>query len=238
MRYQRFESPDRPINAARFKAVGLQPNDSTGDTVPGSAVPDDDHILPGQTHANEDFYGIRSRSRFFALLTPPPVGHGGPTSGVTPGRTWYDPGRGRSQFDERFVEPYRHDLSASSVTVPSALLDTYPGLGAESIKLTREGAMRFPTPDYAATRTAAEPILGPPSWYAAGPIPASLRVNRRGALRREFMQWAQTFLGRHSVQAHTPPGSTSPVRMAAARTNRLTERRLPASFGATTEVLR
>lgn len=236
--YVRFGSPDRPVMSTRFKAVGLQPNADPGDTVPGSAVPDDDRVLPGQHHANEEFYGIRSRSRFFALLTPPPIGHGGPSSGVTPGRSWYDPGRGRSQFDDRFVEPFRKGFSASAVTDPSALLDTYQGLGRESIALTKQGAIKFPAPDYAAIPTAAQVILGPPSWYAAGPIPPSIRVARRGALRREFMQWAQTFLGRHTTQDHNAPGSTSPVRMAAARTNRLTERRLPASFGATTEVLR
>jgi len=238
MQYQRFESPDRPINAVRFRAIGLQPNDEPGDTVPGSAAPNDDRVLAGQKIANERHTGIRSRSRFFALLTPPPIGHGGPSSGVTPGRTWTDPGAGRSQFDDRDVEPFRDDLSASSVTNETGLYDVSPSLGAESIQLTREGRMRFPTPDYASADVAAQPILGPPSWYAAGPIPPSLRVARRsGALRREFMQWAQTFLGRHTVQEHNAPGSTSPVRMEAARTNRLTERRLPASFGATTEVL-
>jgi hypothetical protein len=237
MRYARFESPDRPINATRFRSVGLKPNDEPFDTVPGSAVPDDDRILPGQQHANEEFYGIRSRSRFFALLTPPPVGHGGPSSGVTPGRTWKDPGAGRSQFDDRFVEPFRDDLSASSVTNTTGLLDNTPSLGQEDVGLARKGVLRFARPDYGAAPVNAQPIVGPPSWYAAGPIPVSLRMSRRGTLRREFMQWAQTFLGRHSVQVHTAPGSTSPVRMAAARTNRLTERRLPASFGATTEVL-
>lgn len=237
MRYARFESPDRPLNAARFKAVGL--GGEAQEVTPGSAAPNDDGVLPGQQHADEEFYGVVSRSRFNALLRWLPIGHGGPSSGVTPGPVLRDPAVGRSQFDDRFVEPYRDDLSASSVTNEVGLYDTTPSLGQEDVGLAREGVLRFPTPDYGPAPVAAQPILGPPSWYAAGPIPVSLRVPRRsGALRREFMQWAQTFLGRHSVQGHTAPGSTSPVRMEAARTNRLTERRLPASFGSTTEVLR
>jgi hypothetical protein len=235
-RYARFEAPDRPINAARFRSVGLEVEGRTGETVPGSATPDDPKVLPGQTHANEDFYGIRSRSRFHSPLYNPPVGHGGPTSGVTPGPRLPDPGAGRSQFDEREVEPFRRGLSASSLREVSPELN--PSLGQEDVKLAREGVLRFARPDYGVSNVGAQPIIGPPSWYAAGPIPPSLRVARRGTLRREFMQWAQTFFGRHAVQTHKAPGSTSPVRMAAARTNRLTERRLPASFGSTTEVLR
>jgi len=236
--YQRFDSPDRPINATRFRSVGLEIEGREGDVIPGSATADDPRVLPGQQHANEDFYGIRGRSRFNALLRWTPYGHGGPSSGVIPGPMLRDPNAGDSQFDDRFVEPYTDDLSASSHTSETAIYDTTPSLGQDDPRLAREGVLRFARPDYGETATAAEPIIGPPSWYAAGPIPASLRASRRGTLRREFMQWAQTFLGRHALQEHTAGVSTSPVRMVAARTNRLTERRLPASFGATTEVLR
>lgn len=236
--FRRFESPDRPIMATRFLSVGLEIEGRPGDTIPGSAAADDVRILPGQTHANEDFYGIRGRSRFNALLRWTPIGHGGPSSGVTPGPALPDPNAGDSQFDDRAIEPHRDRLAASSVTNVVAELNMPPSLGQEDPGLARAGVLRFARPDYGAAPVAAQPVLGPPSWYAAGPIPVSLRASRRGTLKREFMQWAQTFLGLRDVQPRFAHVSTSPVRMEAARTNRLTERRLPSSFGATTEVLR
>jgi len=236
--YRRFEAPDRPINATRFRSVGLEIEGRDGSVVPGSAAPYDERVLPGQSHANEEFYGIKGRSRFNALLRWTPYGHGGPSSGVTPGPSLPDPNAGESQFDEFDAQPYRHGLSASAHSELPGRAEYMPSLGQEDVGLAREGVLRFARPDYGETATAAEPILGPPSWYAAGPIPRSLRVTRRGTIRREFMQWAQSFLGARDFQPHAANMSTSPVRMAAARTNRLTERRLPASFGATTEVLR
>jgi len=236
--YRRFEAPDRPINATRFRSVGLEIEGRQGNVVPGSAAPYDDRVLPGQQHANEEFYGIRGRSRFNALLRWTPYGHGGPSSGVVPGPSLPDPNSGDSQFEEFDAQPYHDGLSASAHSELPGRAEYMPSLGQEDPGLAREGVLRFARPDYGVTATAAEPILGPPSWYAAGPIPVSLRASRRGTLRREFMQWAQSFLGDHGLQEHRATGSTSPVRMAAARTNRLTERRLPASFGATTEVLR
>jgi hypothetical protein len=235
--YARFEAPDRPLYAPRFRAGPVGGESDELDAFPGAAVPFDEAVLPGQQHANEDFYGIRSRSRFYSPLYNPPVGHGAATSGVQAGPIFTDPARGRSQFDDRFVEPHRRGLSASSMTEFPMRTEYASSLGQEDVTLAREGVLRFARPDYGPAPVGAQPIIGPPSWYAAGPIPPSLRASRRGTLRREFMQWAQTFLGRHAIAERRGMGSTSPVRMRPAHTNRLTRRDLPASFGSTTEVL-
>lgn len=233
--YRRFESPDRPINAARFRSPAF--GAESGDEVPGSAVADAPEVLPGQTHADAEFYGIRSRSRFGSPLRFPEFGHGTAQT-VEPAPSRRDPAIGRSQFDDRFVEPHVRGFSASSMTEFPVRTEYASSLGQQDVALAREGVLRFARPDYGvAPAVGTQPIIGPPSWYAAGPAPPSMRLARAGTRRREFMQWAQSFPGLRDVLARRSFASTSPVRMAGPLTNRLTRRSLPASFGSRTEVL-
>lgn len=237
--YRRFDAPDRPLFAPRFKAPGL--GDDSGDEVPAEQT-GRPQVLPGQYHANGKFTGIYSRSRFYAPLHNPPLGHGELTS-PAPGPTFRDPGRGRSQFDQlpttgartqRTWRPSPGQRVGPLFEFP-ARTEYDASLEGPTRELVLGGAMDYER-NYGVTATAAQPILGPPSWYAAGPISPSVR-RVVFTLRREFMQYAQTFLGRHGSQEKKTNVSTSPVRMSGARSNRLTIRDLPASFGATTEVI-
>lgn len=233
----RFDVPDRPIFASRFRTQGL--GEDSGDKVPSRGYQSGPTKIPGQQHADANFTAIRGRSRFFALLTPRPVGHG--TAQDSPaGRSWHDPSGGRSQFDERPVAQPGSPAGLQPHTEFPVRTEFDPSLGQDDVGLARRGVL-----DYERNRgpadVGAQVILGPPSWYAAGPIPHSIR-RVVYTLRREFMQYAQSFPGIRLVEPHDAPGSATAratmVRMAGPYTNRLTDRRLPASFGATTEVIR
>lgn len=233
----RFDVPDRPIYASRFRTQGL--GEDSGDKVPARGYDVGRSTIPGQQHADANFTGIRSRSRFFALLTPRPIGHGS-AQNVESGRVFNDPAGGRSQFDQRPVAQPGSPAGLQPHTEFPVRTEYDPSLGQDDVALARRGII-----DYERNRgpadVGAQVILGPPSWYAAGPIPRSIR-RVIYTLRREFMQDAQDFPGIRLVEPHDAPGSATAratmVRMAGPYTNRLTDRRLPASFGATTEVIR
>jgi hypothetical protein len=226
--YRRFTAPDRPLFAPRFRAPGL--GDDSGDEVPSEAI-GPRGVLPGQTHADGGFTGIVSRSRFYSPLANPVVGHG-EQSTVAPAPSFYDPARGHSQFDE--LPTPAGDIRPNTEFPVRSEYD--PSLEGPTRELVALGAIAYER-NYGEAAVGAQPIVGPPSWYAAGPISKAMR-RVTYTLRREFMQGAQSFPGLHGSQEKKANVSTSPVRMTGARNNRLTLRELPASFGATTEVIR
>jgi len=228
--YRRFTAPPRPIPARRDKASGLGSTDS-------EEVPQD----RGREHLEEPhaFTGVRSRSRFAPEPFPDPFGHGGATSGITPLPTLPEPNLD-TQFEPqpKLVDPARLADGALSLRVGS--------LGGNGSFLERILALVF-----VRSRT---PGGGKPPGPAMGGVGGGItraadlirwsdfgvvtgKINRRYTLRREFMQDAQTFLGLRDFQAKRGASSTSPVRMLPPRISRLTSRRLPGSFGQTTEVL-
>lgn len=228
--YRRFGAPDRYVPAPRDKAPGL-----------GSTASEEVPQAPGQPHnAPAEFTGIDSRSRFVGEPFPSPVGHGGPTSGITPQATLPEPNL-NTQFDPpaRQVQPVRRWQAP-------ARLEFMASLGQLLPFLERIGAIIF----VRSRRPGGEPVPGPAMggpgggvnrasdlirWSDFGVVPG--RINRRYTLRREFEQDAQTFLGLRGTEAKRAATSTSPVRMLPPRISRLTSRRLPGSFGQTTEVL-
>lgn len=226
----RFASPDRYVPAPRDKAPGL-----------GSTASEEVPQGPGQpVQEPADFTGIRSRSRFVGEPHPPVVGHGGATSGaIIPLQDLPEP-----NLDTQFG-PSHILVDPASVVDESARREGTLGVyfGRLLIRLGRLMYVRDRDPG---GEKPPGPAMGGPGgginrasdlirWSDFGTVPG--KVNRRYTLRPEFMQGAQTFLGLHGVQRPGAKGSTSPVRMLPPRVSRLTDRRLPGSFGQTTEVL-
>ncbi len=226
--YRRFAAPPRAIPAPRDKAPGLGATDS--EQVPqGTGRPLEEPA---------EFTGIRSRSRFAPEPKPPPVGHGGATAGVTPLATLPEPNLA-TQFPP-WVPLANTELPARAERMAS-LGQSVPFLEAIRalvyVRSRRPGGALPPAPAVAgggplpAQERAADLIR----WSDFGVVPG--KINRRFTLRREFLQGAQTFLGLRGTEAKRAATSSSPVRMLPPRVSRLTDRRLPASFGATTETL-
>lgn len=228
--YQRFPAPARPIPAPRDKAPGLGSTDS-------EEVPQEEFRYPLEQPAH--FTGIESRSRFAPEPFPSPVGHGGPTSGVRPQADMPEPNL-QTQFErtDAQVDPSRLAEGAQSRRVGS--------LGGKGIFLTAIRALVFVRSRRPGGESPPGPVLGGAGgginrasdlirWSDFGSIAG--KINRRFTLRREFFQDAQTFLGARIYQARQSAASTSPVSMLPPRVSRLTDRRLPGSFGQTTEVL-
>lgn len=228
----RFAPPDRPIPAPRDKAPGL------GSTA-SEEVPQD----PGQPAiAPAEFTGIVSRSRFVGEPKPPVVGHGGATSGaVIPLHDLPEP-----NLDTQFgpshilVDPARlandtaDDGRESTLGIYFGHLLERLGLLAY-VRDRDPGGEKPPGPAMGGVGGGINRASDLIRWSDFGSIAG--KINRRYTLRREFMQGAQNFLGLHEVQPRGASTSTSPVRMLPPRVSRLTDRRLPGSFGQTTEVL-
>jgi hypothetical protein len=226
--YRRFGAPDRYVPAPRDKVSGLGSTDN-------EEIPQADAYPLEQPHA---FTGIKSRSRFMPEDKPPPVGHGGATSGITPLPTLPDPNL-ESQFEpnvpmvDRFYPGGHVGRTQGFGVGVGRFLEAIHGLlyvrrrseGGESAPAAIQGGVG------GGTTYASDPIR----WSDFGKVPG--KINRRYTLRREFMQDAQTFLGLRHYAEKRAASSTSPVRMLPPRTYRLTTRTLPGSFGQTTEVL-
>ena len=219
-RYRRFGVPARPIAVPRFRHAGLGAD--ANEQVP-SGDEQTIHELQSDAGGGGEWFGVRSfGTRFFRLLTPRPVGHGSAQAPPDTPSRGADPAEDLSPFDERYVDP---------LTRPR----TDAGLGAVDMELTSRGVIDRVRERVTAPITGFVPI-GPPRWSDSGPPPAN-KYSKRFTLRPEFAQDAQTFAGlRFSLRrgAHV---STSPVRMLPPRSNRLTVRELPSSYGQTTEVL-
>jgi hypothetical protein len=230
---RRFAPPPVPIQHERFRHAGL--GSDTNETVPAGQAESIRHLQ--ETLPEGGFTGIRSRSRFFKLLTPRPVGHGSAqASGPNPGQG-PDPAAGETQFDEDghgstlggFGPPLPERIAGRAGARPTPALDGYSEAMVDSGQMIY---VRRNTP----TSTAALIPIGPPRWSDAGPPPQTYRRTRY-TLRREFEQGAQTFAGIRFTLRRGAHVSTSPVRMLPPRTNRLTDRVLPRSVGSTTDVL-
>lgn len=217
-RYRRFGAPARPIAVPRFRHSGLGADEN-------EALPESESasIHELQTTLPEGgFWGIISRSRFFALLTPGPVGHGQAQNAPDTPSQGRDPAAGRSSFDDRFIDP----RTRSRVEASEGDLDQ---------ELVADGAIRRVRERVLAPVTGFQPV-GPPRWSDAGPPPAN-KYNKVYTLREEYMQDAQTFAGLRFTLRRGAHVSTSPARMLPPRNNRLTTRELPSSYGQTTEVM-
>jgi hypothetical protein len=228
--YRRFAPPPRAIPAPRDKATGLGSTDS--EQVPQGPG--------GPIEEPHRFTGIRSRSRFAPEPKPPAVGHGGATSGIYPLTTLPEP-----NLDSQF------DSQAGLVQVPIAYqmpqrAERMASLGQNVPFLERIMALVYVRSRRPGGEDAPGPAMGGPGggidrasdlirWSDFGVVPG--KINRRYTLRREFLQDAQAFLGLRRYEAKRGKTSTSPVRMLPPRVSRLTDRRLPGSFGQTTEVL-
>ncbi len=228
--YRRFGAPDRYVPAPRDKAPGLGSTDS--EEVPQEAAPDQVAVA--------EFTGIDSRSRFVGEPKPPPIGHGGPTAGVTPLPTLPEPNLG-TQFDAQ--APL---VIAPPIGQMPARAERAASLGQKTPLLERIGALLFVRSRLPGGEDVPGPAIGGPGggitrasdlirWSDFGAVLG--KINRRYTMRREFMQGAQVFLGLRGTEAKHASASTSPVRMLPPRVSRLTDRRLPGSFGQTTEVL-
>ncbi len=229
--YRRFGSPERYVPQPRDKASGLGSTDS--EQVPQQTG------TPAEEPA--EFTGIRSRSRFLAEPVPPVVGHGGATAGgVRPMPTLPEPNLD-TQFGVQpdLVQPPRR------AQMP-ARAERGASLGQTTLLLERIRALVFVRSRRPGGEKPPGPAIGGPGggitrasdlirWSDFGVVPG--KINRRYTMRREFMQGAQLFLGLRGTQAKRGATSTSPVRMLPPRVSRLTDRRLPGSFGQTTQVL-
>ena len=223
----RFSPPPAQVYVNRYRHGGL--GASVNETVPAEDVTSVRKLE--ETIPAGGFTAILSRSRFFRMLTPRPVGHGdaqAPSDNPSQGP---DPADGRSQFDnmnDNFPGPISDDHAANADRGAQ-------GLEAASVQMMARGRLKYVRRRDIVPLSGLVPV-GPPRWSDAGPAPRS-RMNRRYTLRPEFEQNAQTFSGIRFTVKRGAHVSTSPVRMLPPRTNRLTERDLPRSFGQTTQTL-
>lgn len=177
-----------------------------------------------ETTPRDGFAGILSRSRFTSPDRPTIVGHGGAQTFIPSGSDEYDPAAGKSQFRRGLPNPGTFDEDRSS------------DLGASQGALVRDGLLRFFRRRVDTTLAgfkAQDPnIMG---WGVA-PFPRAIR-QPRFTLRSEFEQGAQSFSGLHTLIIKGARASTFPQQMGPPRTNRLTRRAAPGSFGQETKVM-
>lgn len=230
----RFSPPPRPIPAPRYRHGGL--GAEVNEPVPQGDSERIRHLE--ETIPGGGFFGIRSRTRFFKMLTPRPQGHGkaqAPPDVPTQGP---DPAAGKTEFPAldadhttlgAFPGPLPERMAGRSGNLPTA------GLDIESRELVDDGFLHYQRKRVPASVAALVPI-GPPRWSDAGPPPQTYR-NERYTYRREFEQGAQAFSGIRFTLRRGAHVSTSPVRMLPPRPSYLTQRDLPTSLGSTQEVL-
>jgi hypothetical protein len=220
----RFAAPPRHRDApARFRAPGLG-----GQSEPVADAESPELNRLESTTPREGFTGIGSRPRFFAVPRMVSVGHGARQQGDRPLGALPDPATDKSQFVK---EPYATGVETFAPNVRTSNID------AESEPLVASGFLRYFRRRIDATVPG--DVLQDPNIMGWGkaPFPRALR-QPRFTLRPEFEQGAQSFLGLHTVVVKGARMSTSPARMGAPRTNRLTSRAAPGSFGQTTRVMR
>lgn len=221
----RWTPPARPTHGDRFTAGGLGAGPSGNIVSDGAGGDPQEDVAP---EYDGGFSGIRSRSRFASPVVPPAQGHGSAQARPAMPAPNPDPAVGDSQFDPE--RPW-----SLSDAVRRWLRGGATGLGTDDIQLSRAGIIHYERSPMTVAVAPTQP-MAPFDPKASGPLPTA-RITRAWTLRREFQQDAQSFLGMHQLFRHRSPGSRSPVRMLPPRDNRLTVRTLPASFGATTEVL-
>ncbi len=229
--YRRFGAPERYVPVPRDKASGLGSTDS--EQVPQQAG------TPVEEPA--EFTGIRSRSRFMPEPVPPVIGHGGATAGgVRPAATLPEPNLD-TQFESQaaLVQPPRRAQMPARAERMASLGQNTPLLerirALVFVRSRQLGGEKPPGPAIGGVGGGITRASDLPRWSDFGVVRG--KVNRRYTMRREFMQNAQTFLGLRGAQSKRASASTSPVRMLPPRVSRLTDRRLPGSFGQTTEVV-
>lgn len=237
--YRRFGSHADYLPAPRARTGGLGSTDN--EQIPQT---DQEHIRALQETLPEWNSAPRSRSRF-AFVPTYPDGHGYASSGDSrpnPSRG-RDPAAGKTSFT-----PYDNPGSTFGRFPDSRSEIEYRNLYDVSLGQTgpwrvRNGIVAFFRHRHVSPEGRLPDGPGIQSrpteqirWSDAGPAPVST-ITPRFTLRREFSQDAQRFSGLRNVIGRGAHLSTSPQRMAAPRTNRLTERTLPTSFGATTALV-
>lgn len=170
------------------------------------------------------FTGYLGRSRFASPPPAPVLAHGVTVEGASSG-----PGEIRDPSEGMTVFESQDALNdAGGVDTRTRTSDT--GGGPYNHMLARGFVRR-----YVDTTNPGRKPADMIRWGEA-PIPRAFR-QLRYTLRREYAQDAQTFRGEHTSMIKAGKGSTSPMRMGPARTNRLTNRAPTGSYGQITEVL-
>lgn len=220
----RWQAPARAQRVPRPKATGV--GSSRSEVIAAEEADNGVRYLE-ETTPRGGFTGILSRSRFRPPAPPLEAGHGEREGRIRP--TYgdeRDPAAAHTQFAP-------DDEEVDSEGMLGRRRDR-GNLGADDVFLARRGILRY------VRRRVPEPVAGTriadPIRWGEPPIPRA-RFNLRYTLRREFEQYAQTFLGMHTRVEKRSSSSTSPVRMGPPRSNRLTYRDSVGSFGETTEVL-
>ncbi len=185
--------------------------------------PDTDQPGAAQSGVPGGWSALLSRSRFGSPSAPYNVGHG---ETIAPERA---PSRRRDPLLSQFqVQPI---LSREGEIAQRS--DDMPGMGTDDLEEGYRPRHRFfPQPTNVPTAVVM------PSWTKAGIVPRAFQwLANHGTLRREFLAGAQHFAGSHTLILKESSSSSSPVRMAPARTPRLTRYIPPPSYGLQTEVL-
>ena len=217
---QRFRAP-APVQAhARPRAGGLG--------TPPAPAPEQSSEFEEleQTTPTQGFTGYRGRPRFTSPMPLAIAAHGGTMEGYS-GEVAeaFDPSIGRSRFPAQSLLVWFDGIIER---VRTSALDRV------SMALVGEGRLTYQRGRIDATIAGTRPAdmirWGDP------PYPQAFREPRY-TLRPEFMQDAQTFSGLHTLMRKKGNASSSPVRMRAPRSSRLTFRDTPGSYGQQTEVL-
>jgi hypothetical protein len=192
---------------------------------------DELHRLESTT-PRDGFTGIESQTRFTSPAGQLVIGHGGAQSlartqgGAPPDQ---DPGDGRSQFDF----PFRFRAAQSELPDRAEYMASLDNI---SIGLVARRVIRYFRHRIDSTVPAFQTQDPNAMGWGRAPFPRAIR-QPRFTLRPEFMQGAQSFTGEHTLVVKYGKSSTSPVRMIPPRTNRLTRRAAPGSFGQRATVL-
>lgn len=214
---RRFAPPPEHIHHRRSRVGPIYADEN--DAITDEAQPE---------QGGNGFSGIRSRSRFIPPPRPIQAGHGVSAQLTSRGENQPDPAAGRTQFGNL-------DDPLSLSEAPDHRFDAQ--LGDDDYALSRAGILDYERDPLAPINTnggrRASDLV---RWSDAGPVPRPW-YTKLFLLRKEFMQDAQSFTGEHTEIQAGAKGPTSPVRMRPPRSNRLTERSLPGSFGQLTEVL-
>jgi hypothetical protein len=229
----RFAAPPRQserrggnVTRNRHGGLGGQPEPiASGDD---AATYEIEHTTP-----SEGFAGILSRTRFTAPVGQIVVGHGSrqamarTQAGSAPGA---DPADQLSRFDG---SAYHFRAAQSELPGRAEFMTTLDTL---SLRLVALRVLRYFRHRIDSTVPGFQLQDPNAMGWGKGPFPRAIR-EPRFTLRPEYMQGAQSFRGEHTLVVKGGKSSTSPVRMGPARTNRLTRRASPGSFGQRAEVM-